>query len=229
MIVTFPNKQEWLEARRHVLTASQAAILWTAHIGGKLWPGSTPHDVWAEKCDPDYVQDYGDTVHTWLGKALELPICEWVASQVGMDLEYPAPYTMHTNDVHPWMAATPDAFGEMHGGGGEMYKVLIEAKTGSWADEWGDTGSPMVPTTYLAQGTWQMAVCEIDVCYVGVYLGYAVEGYKRPKVVKDLRWYKLDRILAVESMMIKVCEDWWSKHVETGFPPPRENKIKGKK
>jgi predicted phage-related endonuclease len=226
-VVTYASKEEWLVARRSVLTATQAGIIWTSHIGGKVWPGSTPFEVWQEKCDPDNYPKVEENVSLWLGKALELPICEWVAEQVGMDLCYPKPYTMHTNDARPWMAATPDAF--MGTPGASFYHALLEAKTASWPDDWGDNGSPMVPTTYLAQGTWQMAVCEIDVCYVGVYLGYAVEGYKRPKVVKDLRWYKLDRILAVESMMIKVCEDWWSKHVETGFPPPRENKIKGKK
>jgi putative phage-type endonuclease len=220
-VVTYPDRPAWLEARKSVLTATQAAILWTSHCGGKVWPGSTPWDVWAEKVGEKEDEDLEGNLHIWLGRAMERPICEWVAGEVGLELQYPEPYTIWTSDTLPFMAATPDAFLT-----GDGKASLLEAKTAGWADEWGDSGGVVVPGNYLAQVTWQMAVCDIDACYLGVYLAYAVEGFKRPKVVKDRRWYLLQRIHVVEQMMVEVCWKWWQTYVETGFPPPRENKIR---
>jgi len=219
-VVTYPDKGAWLEARRKVLTATQAAIIFATHCGEKVWKGSTQWHVWQEKIDG--AEHIEESVAMWHGKALERPICQWVADQIGGELLYPEPYTMVYRDDLPIVACTPDAWVRMPDG--ELR--LIESKTSSYADEWGPTGSVEVPFNYMAQVGWQQAACEVETAHLGCYLAWATDGYVQPKMHRDLRHYTLKRISAVEQVMLGVCVRWWQTYVETGFPPPRENKIR---
>ncbi len=222
-IVTFDDKASWLEARRSVLTATQAAIIFNAHCGGKQWPNSTPYSVWQEKVEPEAAAVDEDNINFWFGRSLEPAICEWVAAQVGAQLEYPEPFTLVVNDNHPWMAATPDAYLWYPDGTCE----LLEVKTSSWAVDWGETGSVMVPQNYGMQVMWQQAVTGIERARLGVFLAYAIEGFRQPKVIKDLRHYPLVRIQPLEDVMVAVCRDFWERYVETGFPPPKQYPVGG--
>lgn len=223
MIVTYDNKADWLEARRKVLTATQASIIFNAHCGGKVWPNSTPFTVWQEKVEPEAAPVVEETIHMWMGKALEFPICEWVAEQVGAQLEYPEPYTMVIRDDAPFMACTPDAYLWYPDGRCE----LLEVKTASWAADWGQTGSVIVPQNYGMQVMWQQAVTGIELARLGVFLAYAIEGFNQPKVVKDLRHYPLVRIQPLEDLMVNVCRDFWDRYVETAWPPPKTYPVGG--
>jgi putative phage-type endonuclease len=228
--ITYNSKDEWLTARKSILTATQAAHIWTAHVGGKVWPGSTPYDVWAEKAGE--AEPFEENHHTWMGKALEYPMCVWVAEQFGRQLDYPEPWTIVTRGDEPWMGCTPDAYlictsDDNLSVDTKFWRELVEVKTASWVDEWGDTGSVAVPGTYLAQCTWQMAVTGLDVCHLGVFLNYAVDGYSRPKMVKDRRHYTLRRILVMEQMMIDVCKRFWNRYIVGGFPPPKKYPVGG--
>lgn len=193
-------------------------MLWVSQCGGKVWPGSTPYDLWAQKTGekPD---SFEDNVHTWYGKAMELPICQWVAEEVGGELKYPAPYTMVTRDDADWMAATPDAWLLRPEG-----ECLIEAKTSSWAVDWGAQGESRVPDNYLAQVLWQLAVCELNVCYLAAFLTYATDGYAGPKVTKDRRYYRLFRLPVIEQMMIEVSYTFLTRYVQSGWPPPKKTR-----
>lgn len=223
-VITYATEGEWLEARRHVLTATQAAIVWSAHCGEKLWDDATPFTVWQEKVGE--AEPFQQNVHTWLGHALERPLCQWAADKLGGTLEYPPPYTLEIRDDAPWMACTPDARVRV---GDDVF--LIQSKTASWVDDWGPSGPPTggawVPFTYLSQCYWEMAVTNTNVNYLAVFLAYAEKGWKRPKVVKDRRIYPLVRNSMVEHMMVGVCQQFWERYVVTGFPPPKTYKQGG--
>jgi predicted phage-related endonuclease len=88
------------------------------------------------------------------------------------------PDSAKTVKNHDWVAATPDALAKVNaldnwGGSGDL--VLVEAKTASRWDEWGEPGTDQIPEYYRAQviTTAHLLGCEaIHVPVVGPFWDY---------------------------------------------------------
>lgn len=219
------KKAEWLEARKSVISATQASVIWVAHNGGKLYKGSTPRDVWLEK--KGEAPAFEGNLHTWVGSGFERAVCEWVAEDIGATLEYPEPYTLvyaseERRQLYPWLACTPDAYAVFPDG----TRHLIEAKTGAGdaADlnaKWGPSGGFQVPFNYFSQVLYQEAVVELPVCHLGVALWMGKHHYGgRVKVEKDRRRYPIMRMPFVENEMLKVIAEWVHRHIDGDRCPP---------
>lgn len=209
------RKKAWLEERKTVVTATQAAILWNAHCGAKNYKGSTPYDVWQEKVGQS--KPLEDNIHMWLGKSLETPIAEWLAGQLGATLRMPEPYTLVRSQRYDWLAATPDAYLLIDGA-----EELAEIKVSGVHEDWGPTITGEVPGRVLGQAAWQMAVTDMEACHVGALIFEPVTYGRKARVKKELRRYRLQRVKIVEDYMIHVVGEWWKRHVIGGYPPPKE-------
>jgi len=116
------------------------------------------------------------------GTLLEPAIVQWWIDR------HPEATEVTTQTWHPlddWAGATPDAEAMI-----DDERVLVEAKSASRMDDWGDAGTDAIPATYLAQAYFSLALSGAARCYVpviGPYLEfseYVVES--NPEFERDI-------------------------------------------
>lgn len=86
---------------------------------------------------------------------------------------------------------------------GDVLTCLLECKTVSSWDGWGDEGTDQIPVYYRAQVMWQMYVLGIEQCYVAALWG------------KQFRWYLIHfdeedaaaEVLATDNMMRRIMNN----------------------
>jgi putative phage-type endonuclease len=180
------------EQRLSYVTGSDASI-----ICG-LSPYTTPYELWEQKTRRAVVEDISHKPAVKAGIMLEGAIRDWLGQEINKDI-------LERGDIiiHPklaWMAGNID---------GKVYKEnsIVEIKTTSSPEGWGDVGSNIIPRNYLLQVVHYMAVCNADRCYVAVL----IRGV-------DFRHYILERDLVLEEMLIQKEKEFYSC-VQLDIPP----------
>lgn len=81
---------------------------------------------------------------------------------------------------------------------------LLECKTASAFNrsEWGEEGSDQIPSTYLMQCAWYLAITRCEFADVAVLLGN-----------NDFRIYHIKRDLELEDLLLSHAQRFWSDHV----------------
>lgn len=171
------SREEWLAARREGITATECAV-----IAGLLPPAwDSPFALYHRKLGDLPEVEPNDVMR--LGAELEPYVCHRFAEcHPEFLLTYGGLY------AHPdrhWQLATPDRLVHEQLQSPSLYDdcppvALLEAKTVSSWDEWGDTDDD-VPVYYRAQCLWQADVMSVDVVYLaavnrmsGVYRCYVI-------------------------------------------------------
>src|ERR1700738_1257307 len=98
--LTFKTREEWAEARKELITASDVAAI----LG--LDKGRQPLSVWMEK--RGLIEPSPDDPARKAGRKLERAVVEWYADETGYDVQY----HQHRLEVPPdlsWVAVSPDA------------------------------------------------------------------------------------------------------------------------
>ena len=80
------------------------------------------------------------------------------------------------------------------------------------ADEWGPSGSDMVPEAYLLQAASYMALSGCSTWDLAVLFGNGA----RPD---DFRIYTLRRDRELEEMLVRKATEWWQRHVVADVAP----------
>lgn len=165
MIDLTPGSPEW--TRR--ITASKVAAI----LGVSPW--ESPRSLWHTMRGDVQRPEANDAQRR--GTYLEDGVLRWWRDQHEMraaSIPYRDEWHEQWNPqpvftLGEWAAATPDAVA-MIGTDGEAdwERVLVEAKTASYDDDWGDPGTDAIPAYYLVQVQWQMHVSGIRRCYVPV-------------------------------------------------------------
>lgn len=146
-----PGSPEWCR----IVTASKVAAI----LGHS--PFESQRSMW-HLMRGEYVPAENDAMRR--GTYLESGVLAWWVQEHGAHvLKSQSSYTLGD-----WAAATPDVVAEVQIGEYEGAVVLVEAKTSSNADEWGEPGTDEIPTHYLTQCYWQMHVSGIHECRVPV-------------------------------------------------------------
>lgn len=172
ILSTGEDRAAWLEARKPVITATQAAAIAGSHPYTKLI------DVWNEKTDPDYDPEamrnkYLDE-RAAVGNDREQAILEWASAlQItgGTGKPFAANRSLVAHPDRPMYAATPDGWKSPRKG----VLVLIECKTTQ--QDWETDG---VPQHVYDQCQWQIFVTGAVTVWV------AVERYSWAKGVATL-------------------------------------------
>lgn len=112
--------------------------------------------------------------------------------------------TTYRHKEYDFALATPDRIAADH-------SRLVEIKTTSArnAQNWGESGSDMVPEYVLTQAMWQLAVMDMDLCDVAVLIGGS-----------DFRVFPIRRDPVLEEQLLAVAGDFWRNHVLAQEPPP---------
>lgn len=100
------------------------------------------------------------------GNYLEAGVVAWFADQVPDHQVEPTGTWLHHE--RRWQAATPDRLITTPAGDTE----LLEVKTSSITEGWGDDGTDSIPVYYRAQVIWQLDTLGLTRCHVAVLLPF---------------------------------------------------------
>ena len=149
---------EWLEARRHGITASEIAAV----LG--LSPWESPYSLYYRKLGELPGQD--DTLAMALGRHLESFVAGEFADYRTDLVVRGDGRTLYAHPDRPWQLATPDRAiysRDLHPRSASPYS---SARPPASHDGWGDDGSADIPIHYRCQLLWQMDVLGVDTGYV---------------------------------------------------------------
>jgi putative phage-type endonuclease len=187
-------RDDWVADRVNYLGGTDIAA-----IAG-VNPFKTPRLVWMEKRGVSPPQDSTQPmVH---GQNLELYIAQCYRRITGRKVHKSR---LYRDRQYPFLGVNPDY--EVRG---ESPPRLLECKTaGQWAgQEFGESGDT-VPSQYLVQCMWQLAITGRAICDLAVLIGG-----------QDLRLYTITRDEELIAQLKTLAIDWWQAHVVNGIPPP---------
>ena len=150
---------------RRLVTASKAAAI----LG--LSPWQSPYSLWCEMkgwTEPDESNNQQRRGHY-----LEPAILAWWRDQHGQEVDTWVEQIWYPHE--DWAGCTIDAGCSLNLPDREC-QVLIEAKSASRMDDWGQPGTDEIPAYYLAQVYFQLAITGDERCYVpviGPYLEFS--------------------------------------------------------
>jgi putative phage-type endonuclease len=187
---------EWLEARNAGIGGSDAA----AAIGVSKY--KTPLELYNEKVSGK--SDFKGNWFTERGKALEPVLRQWYASETGL----PVKLSDHIlkSEKYPFMLYSMDGFVETSNG-----NKLLEFKTASSYNGWGEVGSDEIPMEYAVQCQHGLIVLGWEECDVAVSIaGMPPQSYT---VRKDIE---------LQEMIIEKEHKFW-QCVQNELPPEPAN------
>lgn len=173
-------EQEWLEARRAGIGASEIAAV----MG--ISPYDSPFSLWWRK---HMGWETTTSEEMSAGTRLEPVIAGWFAEQHD---EYRVRETgLWASVERPWQLATPDRLlmrpvlpdvpHGVHGIGG-----LLECKAAYNWDGWGDQDTADIPVHYRAQCQWQLDTLGVGYVFVAAFSGLSFRQYLVNRDEKDL-------------------------------------------
>jgi putative phage-type endonuclease len=163
----------------------------------------TPWDVWAEKTG--HVEPFAGNEATERGNLLEPVILNWAERELGVPFRRDIFHGVSRGDAR--LCANLDAECVVDGA-----PVIVEAKSATNPDEWGQEGTAEVPERVLVQTHHAMAVTGYKVAYVPVLLPV----FNR----FEFRLYRVERNDQLAQAIAAEAEKFWTEYVVTGTPPP---------
>lgn len=151
------DKEEWLEARRAGIGASEIAAV----LGISPW--DSPFSLyWRKKLGSQFemteAMEWGTRHEATIAAKFADNHPEYRIEEAGL----------YQHAQHEWMLATPDRIAYPLNGSPPM---LVQIKTSYSWDGWGTEGTDQVPAYYRAQVIQEMAVYGAQVCWMPVLVG----------------------------------------------------------
>jgi putative phage-type endonuclease len=186
------NAVTQLHDRRLGIGASEAPVI----LG--LSPWRTRIELWMEKMGHGSPQ--AETLPMRVGTALEPVVLQAFTDETGLPV---TDRQVRFIDQHrPWRWATVD---------GLAGNALVEAKTSSSSEEWGEAGTDQVPPYYVAQVQHALACTELELAYVPVLFA-----------ARDFRIYEIRRDDAIIEAITAAETEFWA-YVQSGEAPPLQS------
>jgi len=193
-VETYTSREEWLEARRGGIGASDVAA-----ILGLIPKWSSPYKLWRQRMGYEAATVENEAME-W-GLRLEPVIADKYAQATGRKLVDRGRYTILRSVEHPFMTCTLDREIESERGPGDLE---IKTADAFHADEWDVTP----PKRYQAQFQAQLAVTGWGWGSLAVLIGG-----------RNFRYWDIERDQKTIPGLIEVCRRFW-ECVQNGTPPP---------
>jgi len=192
------TEEAWLEARRHHLTSTAMAAV----AGVSKY--ETPLHVYRRHFNQLPVEE--NNYMRW-GRLLQGVIAAEYERQTNTQLVHALPFDLMQHDTEPWAASSFDYFlGD---------DTVVEIKTGSeMSGDWGLSGTDEVPSQYIIQAEWQLAISGRVKCEIAAFL----------RDTCDLRIYPIQRDEEVIRHLLTIGADFWKQSIEARVPPPPDFK-----
>lgn len=162
----------------------------------------TPLDVYLEKTGQREPVDLSDNLPVLIGTFSEPLLRDLYQARTGRKVRQVKRHLKHKD--FPWMVANLD--GKIEG-----ERRVWEAKTGILTDEWGASGTDIVPASYLLQVTHYMIVTGYVVADLVVLLA-GPSGF-------DVRVYHFDLDPELAETVIEIEREFWLERVGKGIEP----------
>lgn len=204
-----PGSQEWLEARRSGLGASEVPAI----LG--FDPYRSGLDVWAEKRGM-LTGERSDSPQATVGRFAEAMIAQLYEHQHDQVLGH-VPSARHPELDILFASADRMAYKQVPGFAGKasvespeswLYPVEIKNR-GGFPRGWGEAGTADIPDEVAVQVIVQMACYDQDEARVAALLSG-----------NDFRVYTIHRDRQLEEDILSRVSDWWTRHVVNGEEPP---------
>lgn len=194
MTAPAPGSPEW----RRLMSASKVAAV----LG--VSPYQSPWSLWMEMTGRAAPEPESEEMRR--GHLLEPAVLAWWESRHSAKVV--EMHTQWTSRLEDWGIATLDALAVI-GEPSAVRDVVVEAKTTTSWDEWGDAGTDAVPGHYYAQVLWQLActphATRAFVAVLGPWL--------------DFREYVIERDDALIADLIARCRAFYES-LSLDAPPP---------
>ncbi|MBK5250489.1 MAG: YqaJ viral recombinase family protein [Actinomycetales bacterium] len=205
-----PGSAEWSK----LVTASKVAAI----IGVSPW--DSPRSMWAKMRGEVPSDDGTNAQAKSRGQYLEAGILAWWHDQHPEFTDHDAQRYVTRPDL-PWAAATLDDFAWRYDPADDdapiaspVERVIVEAKSSSEVDEWGQSGTDEIPTHVLTQVYWQLAMTpEAARCYVAL-LGPFLRFEE----------YVVERDEAIQADLIARCHRFYLS-LSADVPPPLDDHV----
>ena len=197
--------------RPHGIGGSDIAAL----LGLSLY--KTPLELWAEKVGHPGIKE-SQGIHLRFGQHVEPFIAKEYERSTGL-VTHVYPQTL-THPLHDFMYGHIDRFVTPTNPGClssiDILKTdtLLECKSASVynRDQWGEPGTEQVPSNYLLQCAWYMAITGCTKADIAVLLGN-----------QDFRVYRITRDIELENMLIDQAKKFWQEYVKPCIAPPAQS------
>jgi putative phage-type endonuclease len=164
VLIPAATEAEWLEARRHGVTASEIAVV----MG--LSPYDSPFALYHRKRGD--LPPIEDTDAMALGRHMESFIAARFADRHPEFALMGSGRELFADPDRPWQMATPDRFvcerltdpGRKSAYGTPV--AVLECKIDAGSDGWGEDGSDEIPVHYRCQVLWQCRVMQVTNWYL---------------------------------------------------------------
>lgn len=191
-----PEWQDWLAVRAAGISASNIAAI----LGINPW--DSPFSLyWRKKLggevDPSPQMEWGSRLEDAIAAKFE----ERHADD-GMVLR---PGGLYRHPEHEWMLATPDRLLKIVDRGRLIPTAVVELKTASSLDDWGDDGTDQVPVHYRAQVIYQLDVLGLPHAHVALLCRGST--YREYTVAYDAEDAATMRKAAAEFMRRLGCDE----------------------
>ena len=201
MIIIPQSHEEWLEARKEGIGASDAGTI----LGVNPWKSNI--QLWEEKTATKEAEDISEKPQVKYGHEAE----EYIRGLFALDhpeynVTYESPYKIIRNDDHPFIFCTPDGeLEERESGrkGGLEIKTTEIQNSRQWK-EW----DGRIPQTYYCQVCHQMLAAGWEYVWLRAQIKYTTTDGEKRSQMRDYyitREETIDDIKAVEKA---VCEFW---------------------
>lgn len=193
--IIFPlpsTRAEWLALRQTGIGGSDVAPI----LG--LSPWRSPYQVWEDKTGRG--EDQPESPALYWGRLLEDPIRQAYADRTGLTVVKPD--CMYSSAEHPFMHANLDGIASDG--------RIVEFKTSSRDDAWGEEGTDEIPEYYMTQVQHYLYVMGATRADVAVLF----QG-------RDFRIYTVEADPELQSMLIDAESRFWAL-VKTDTPPEVE-------
>ena len=208
--------EQWLEARRRGIGASEAAAV----IGQSPWMSNT--DLWRRKTGRADSPDISNNAAVAYGHAAEGPIRELFALDYSnrYKVSYGGAFDMVRNENHPWLFATLDGRLEEIDTG---RRGVLEIKTTSILrsmdrEKWWKDGGPCIPQQYFCQVLHQLLATGWDFAVLHAQLKYEYGDDIRT----ERRTYHIEREEVADDLDYLLTEEvkFWDEYVLQDRQPP---------
>lgn len=196
-------REEWLEARRKMITASEISIV----MG--LSPYSSPYALFHRKTGVLPAEPDNDAMA--LGRHMESYVAEQFARRHPEFLVLGDGTALFAHPGRPWMGATPDRLVHERWGFGRDPLAVLECKVDGGSEDWGEDGSDQIPVHYRCQVLFQMDVLGVTTGYLACLLWHR----------RQVRVYELtmDRDAWHDLVVMRGEAEMFLRRIEAGDPP----------
>ena len=196
--LNYETEEQWLEGRRqHLTSTAMAAVAGVSKY-------ETPLHVFRRFFNHLPVEE--NKYMRW-GRLLQGVIAAEYERITSTQLVPAPPFDLMVHDTEPWAASSFDYFlGD---------DTVVEIKTGSeMSGDWGLSGTDEVPSQYIIQAEWQLAISGRVKCEIAAFL----------RDTCDLRIYPIQRDEEVIRHLLTIGADFWKQSIEARVPPPPDFK-----